>query len=99
MMLPIEPLFDHIVLKPLDPGAASAAGLALPADATRHEPRRGVVLAVGPGRRTAEGQCVAPRLRAGDLVLYGARAGTDVRIGSVTLLVIRESDVLAQILE
>ncbi|MDR3639518.1 MAG: co-chaperone GroES [Isosphaeraceae bacterium] len=96
-MLPIDPLGDHVVLKPLD--AATTAGLVLPAMAIRDQPRRGVVLAVGPGRRTEEGQHVPPLLRAGDLVLYGSRAGTDVRIGSVELLLIRESDVIAHVLE
>lgn len=98
-MLPIEPIGDYIVLKPLDAVAVAAAGLALPAVTTHDQPRRGVVLAVGPGRRTGDGQRVAPLLRVGDLVLYGPRTGTDVRVGSVELVLIRETDVLANILE
>jgi chaperonin GroES len=98
-MLPIQPLGDYVLVKPLEPGAAGAAGLALPASASRDQPRRAVVLAVGPGRRTGEGLRVAPALDPGDLVVLGAHTGTDVRVGSVGLLLVRECHVFARVSE
>ena len=97
-MLPIQPLRDFILLKPLDE-EVSATGLALAPRAVHDGPRRGVVLAVGSGRRTEEGHFVPPRVRAGDVVLYGSRTGTDVRVGSVVLLLVGETDILARILD
>jgi chaperonin GroES len=47
-------------------------------------------LAVGPGTKDEEMQ-----LKAGDVVLYGKYAGTEVEIDKEKVLIMRQSDVLA----
>ncbi len=71
-------------------------GLYIP-DTAKEKPQQGEVVAVGPGRTTDQGQLIAPTLKAGDKVLYGKYSGTEVTIEGESVLILRESDVLAKL--
>jgi chaperonin GroES len=53
------------------------------------------VVAVGPGRRSKSGARIPMDVKPGDSVFIGRWTGTEVEIDGETLLVIRESDILA----
>lgn len=56
---------------------------------------RGVVVAIGTGRRTLDGTLIPVDLKVGDEVLFNKFAGTEIEIDDKLYLILRENDVLA----
>jgi len=92
----IEPLYDRVVIEPLEEEEVSAGGIVLP-DTAKEKPQRGKVVAVGPGKVTEDGERIAPVLKKGDEVLFGKFAGTEVTIDDKEYTIMRESEILAKI--
>ena len=85
----IKPLADRVLVKPAPAEEKTVGGIIIP-DTAQENPSRGAVVAVGQG--TKDETMV---LKAGDNVLYGKYAGTEVEIDGEKLLIMRQSDVLA----
>jgi chaperonin GroES len=90
----IKPLADRIVVEPLDETEEMRGGLYIP-DTAKEKPQQGTVVAVGPGRRTEEGELLKVEVSTGDRVLYGKYSGTEVTVDGADYLIVKESDVLA----
>ncbi|MCR4342244.1 MAG: co-chaperone GroES [Gemmatimonadaceae bacterium] len=88
-----SPLADRVVVRPLEDTETMRGGLFIP-DTAKEKPQQGEILAVGPGR-FEEGKRVPMEVKAGDRVLYGKYSGSEVTIDGDTVLILRESDVLA----
>ncbi len=86
----IKPLADRVLVKPAA-AEQKIGGIIIP-DTAKEKPLKGEVLAVGNGTKDEE-----MVLKAGDTVLYGKYAGTEVELDGEKLLVMRQSDVLAVI--
>ncbi len=87
-----EPLFDRVLILPiLD--ANERAGIIVP-DQAKEKPMRGGVMAVGPGKHDEQGRLIPMSVKAGDTVLYGKYAGTEVKINDVDFLIMHQEDVL-----
>lgn len=89
MALEIKPLADRVVIEPAAADTKTASGIIIP-DTAKEKPQRGIVVAVGPGKKD-EPTTVA----IGDAVLYGKYAGTEINIGGKDYLIMREADILA----
>ncbi|MBD5178628.1 MAG: co-chaperone GroES [Muribaculaceae bacterium] len=85
----LKPLADRVVIKPTAAEEVTVAGIIIP-DSAKEKPLKGEVLAVGTGTKDEE-----MVLKAGDNVLFGKYAGTEVEIEGEKLLIMRQSDVLA----
>ena len=85
----IKPLADRVLVEPAPAEEKTAAGIIIP-DTAKEKPQKGVVVAVGPGKKD-EPMTVS----AGDNVLYGKYAGTEITIDGVNYLIMRESDIVA----
>jgi chaperonin GroES len=92
----IRPLDDRIVVKALEAEEKSSGGILLP-DTAKEKPQRAKVLAVGEGRLTDEGRRIPLSVKAGDEILYGKYAGTEIKWKGEELKILRESEVLALI--
>ncbi len=92
----VEPLYDRVVIEPLEEEEVTAGGIVLP-DTAKEKPQRGRVVAVGPGKLTEDGERIAPVLKEGDEVLFGKFAGTEVSIDDKEYTIMRESEILAKI--
>ena len=57
----------------------------------------GEVIAIGPGARDENGQIVALDVKAGDRILFGKWSGTEVKLDSEELLIMKESDIMGVI--
>ena len=90
-MTNIQPLADRVLIRPVAAETKTASGIIIP-DSAKEKPLRGEVIAVGQG--TKDEQMV---LQAGNQVLYGKYAGTEIEIDGEKLLIMRQSDVLAVI--
>jgi chaperonin GroES len=94
MALKLKPLGDRLVVKPLESEEVTASGIVLP-ETAKEKPQKGEVLSVGPGARDDEGKRIAMDVRVGDKVLFAKYAGTEIKMDSDKLLILRESDILA----
>jgi chaperonin GroES len=94
MSLNLKPLGDRLVVKPLEEEEVTPGGIVLP-ETAKEKPQRGEVLATGPGARDDEGNRIAMDVSVGDKVLYAKYGGTEIKVNSDKLLILRESDILA----
>ena len=90
----LRPLQDRLIVKRSDPELKTASGIVIP-DSAGEKPEQGEVLAVGPGKRSDNGDFIAPVVKAGQRVLFGKYSGQTVKLDGQEVLVIREDDVLA----
>lgn len=90
----LKPLADRVVIKPKPREETTRTGIVLP-DTAKEKPQEGTVVAAGPGRVSEDGQRVPLDIKVGDTVLYAKYAGTEYKLDSEELLILRESDVLA----
>ena len=90
----IEPLYDKVVIKPLDEEEVTASGIVLPETVDKEKPMQGTVVAVGEGRRTRRGQIMPLKVKVGDKVLFTKYAPDEVEIDDEDYLVIEEDKIL-----
>jgi chaperonin GroES len=91
-----RPLHDRVVIRRVEGEDRSKGGIIIP-DAAKEKPQEGEVVAVGPGARDESGKLIALEVKAGDRVLFGKWSGSEVRIDSEDLLIMKESDILGVI--
>ena len=82
---------DRVVIKPVTAEETTKGGIIIP-DTAKEKPQRGVVLAVGPGKKDEP-----TSVKVGETVLYGKYSGTEINIEGEEYLIMRESDILAVI--
>ena len=92
----LQPLGDRVIVEVLEDEEVTASGIVLP-DTAKEKPQRGRVLAVGPGGRDEDGEYIKMDLEVGDEIVFSKYGGTEVRVGTEDLLILRESDVLAKV--
>ena len=92
----LKPLGDRLIVKAVEEEATTASGIVLP-DTAKEKPQRGRVLAVGPGSRNDKGELVPMDVAEGDEVIFSKYGGTEIRVGTDEVLILRESDVLAKV--
>ena len=90
----IRPLNDRVIVKRLEEEKTSPGGIVIPDSATE-KPVRGEVVAVGAGKVLDNGQIRALAVKAGEKVLFGKYAGTEVKVDGEEILVMREDDIIA----
>ena len=88
----LRPLFDRIVVERIESETKSKGGLFLPETAAER-PTEGVVLAVGTGRISDDGDIRPLVVKEGDRVLFGRYAGTEIKIDGKERLVLREDEI------
>ena len=89
----IKPLQDRVLVEPAKAEERTAGGIIIP-DSAKEKPLKGTVRAVGNGTKDEP-----MAVKAGDKVLYGKYAGTEIELEGEKLLMMRQSDVLAIIEE
>lgn len=85
----VTPLHDRVIVKAAAAEEKTAGGIIIP-DTAKEKPQRGVVIAAGPGKKDEP-----VTVKAGNTVLYGKYAGTEIQIEGEEYLIMRESDILA----
>ena len=88
-----RPLHDRVIIEPVEGREISAGGIIIP-DTAKEKPQEGKVIAVGTGIMVKDGKTVPLQVKPGDRVLYSKYAGTEVKFGDETHLVVREDDIL-----
>jgi chaperonin GroES len=88
-----RPLHDRVIIERIEEKEMSAGGIIIP-DTAKEKPQEGKVLAVGTGIVLKDGKTVPLQVKPGDRVLFSKYAGTEVKFGDETHVVMREDDIL-----
>lgn len=88
-----RPLHDRVLVRRIETEEKSAGGIIIP-DTAKEKPSQGEIIAVGPGGRDEAGKLIPIDVKVGDRVLFGKWSGTEVKIDSEELLIMKESDIL-----
>lgn len=95
----IKPLFDYVLIKPLEEEAKTPSGIVLP-DSAKEKPQMGEVMAIGPGKSCGDDdECCCDKMlvKKGDHVLYKKWGGNEIKIGHEEWLLVEQKDIMAVI--
>lgn len=90
----VKPLFDNVLIKPLEEEARTPSGIVLP-DTAKEKPHVGLVMAVGPGKANDDGKVLPMVVRVGQKVMYKKWGGNEVKVHGEEWLLVEEKDILA----
>jgi chaperonin GroES len=90
----IQPLFDNVLVKPLEMEQTTPAGILLP-DTAKEKPQVGEVMAVGPGWHNNDGKVFPLAVKVGQKVLYKKWGGNEVKVGTEEWMIIKQEDIMA----
>jgi chaperonin GroES len=88
MSVNVKPLADRVLVEPSAAEEKTAFGIIIP-DTAKEKPQKGVVVAVGPGKKNPL------TVKVGDNVLYGKYSGTELSVDGNEYLIMREDDIFA----
>jgi len=88
-----RPLHDRVLVRRIDEDEKTAGGIIIP-DTAKEKPQQGEVVAVGSGARGDDNELIPLDVKAGDKILFGKWSGSEVKIDSEELLIMKESDIL-----
>lgn len=93
-MTKIKPLFDNLLIEPLEKETTLPSGIVIP-DSAKEKPQEGKVIAVGTGKTDSEGKKVDMVVKKGDIVMYKKWGGTEIKVEGKEMLLVKQEDVLA----
>ena len=85
----ITPLADRVIIQQAEAETTTASGIIIP-DTAQEKPQKGTVIAVGKGTKDNP-----MTVKAGDNILYGKYAGTELKYNESDYMIMKESDILA----
>ena len=89
----VRPLRDRVLVKRVEQTEQRIGGIIIP-DTAKEKPQQAKVVAVGSGRVNDEGKTIPPDVKAGDYVLIGKYAGTEIKLDGEEFLIVREDEIL-----
>lgn len=98
MSISLKPLGNRVVVEPVEQEEVTAGGIVLP-ETAKEKPQKGKVLSTGPGDRDEDGKRIPMDVKEGDTVLFAKYAGTEIKVDGKKLLILRESDLLAIVVD
>ena len=90
----VRPLHDRVIVKRVEEEGKTKGGIIIP-DTAKEKPVEGKVVAVGGGKVLENGEKQPLEVKAGDRVLFGKYAGTEIQIDGEEHLIMREDDIIA----
>jgi chaperonin GroES len=93
-----RPLNDRVVLQRIEEKETVKGGIIIP-DSAKEKPMEGEIIAVGPGKMQEDGKRSPMDVKAGDRVLFGKYAGTEIKIDDEEYVIMREEEILAVLLK
>jgi chaperonin GroES len=90
----IKPLFDNVLIKPLEAEEKLPSGIILP-DSAKEKPQMGQVMAVGGGATNDKGKKIPMIVKEGMKVMYKKWGGNEVKVGGEEWTIVEQKDILA----
>jgi len=91
--LNIKPLFDNVLVKPLEAEAKTASGIILP-DSVKEKPQIGLIMAIGEGK-VVKGEKRPMAVKVGQKVMYKKWGGSEIKVGTQEWTIVSQEDILA----
>ncbi|MBM3261484.1 co-chaperone GroES [Candidatus Kaiserbacteria bacterium] len=92
----IQPLGDRVVVRPEDSAdEKSPSGIIIPDTARKEKPERGIVVAIGPGKRGDDNELIPVSVKVGDTVMFSKYGFDEVKIDDKDYYIVAESNILA----
>jgi chaperonin GroES len=92
----IRPLQDRVIVKRINEEEKTKGGIIIP-DSAKEKPQEGKVVAVGKGKVNDTGKLTPLEVKAGDRILFGKYAGSEIKLHGEEHLIMREEDILGVI--
>lgn len=92
--LNIKPLFDNVLVKPLQAEEKLPSGIILP-DSAKEKPQMGEVMAVGTGGTDEKGNTIKMIVSVGMKVMYKKWGGNEVKVDGQEWMLVEQKDILA----
>ncbi|HAZ11654.1 MAG: co-chaperone GroES [Bdellovibrionales bacterium GWA2_49_15] len=92
----VRPLQDRVLVERTEEENKTKGGIIIP-DSNKEKPAQGKVISVGPGKVLEDGSYKKLDVKAGDKIIFGKYAGTEVKVGGKDLLIMREEDIFGVI--
>ena len=89
----VRPLRDRLLVKRIEEQEQRIGGIIIP-DTAKEKPQVAKVVAVGNGRVTDKGAVIPLDVKAGEYVLIGKYAGSEIKLEGEEYLILREDEVL-----
>lgn len=96
MGLNVKPLHDRVLVQRVSEEEKTKGGIIIP-DSAKEKPLEGKIVATGSGRVTEDGKRLPLEVKAGDKILFGKYAGTELKLDGEDFVMMREEDVLGVI--
>jgi len=93
-----RPLHDRVLLRRIEEKETVKGGIIIP-DTAKEKPMEGEVISAGPGKVMEDGKRSPMDVKAGDRVLFGKYAGTEIKIDDKEYVIMREEEILAVLLK
>ena len=93
-MSKIKPLFDYLLIEPLEKETTLPSGIVIP-DSAKEKPQEGKIIEAGGGKVDSEGKKIEMVVKKGDIVMYKKWGGTEVIVGGKDMLLVKQEDILA----
>ena len=90
----IVPLFDNVLVKPVQAESALPSGIIIP-DTAKEKPQAGIVMAVGAGTTDDKGNPVKMVVKVGDKVMYKKWGGNEIKVNGAEWMLVEQKDILA----
>ncbi|MBI2404912.1 co-chaperone GroES [Candidatus Gottesmanbacteria bacterium] len=90
----VTPLFDNVLIKPLQAEEKLPSGIVLP-DTAKEKPQIGQVMAIGSGTTNVKGKKVKMAVKVGQKVMYKKWGGNEVKVGGEEWMIVEQKDILA----
>lgn len=90
----IKPLFDNVLIKPLEAEEKTLSGIVLP-ETAKEKPQTGLVMAVGEGARDNSGKLMPMTVKEKQKVIYKKWGGHEVKVEGEEWLLVEQKDILA----
>ena len=97
MGVKITPVHDRVLARRLEHQEEEVRGGIIIPDTAKEKPMEAEVMAVGQGRLLDDGRRVPIEVKAGDRVLIGKYAGSEVKLNGDEYVILREDEILGVI--
>lgn len=95
----LKPVGEYILVEPQAEEEKTASGLLIQTSQKAERPQRGKITALGTGKRDEDGKLIPFNVEVGQEVLFKKYSPEDIEIEGKSYLLMKESDILAVIVE
>lgn len=95
MKINIKPLGDRVLVEPLRDEKKSPSGIIIPDTVSKERGEKGVVIAVGAGKRGDDGKIIPVSVKKGDKIIFSKYGPDEIKVDGKDYFIISEANILA----